>query len=159
MGAGGLFAGIVERHGAIELSENRRQPDAEERRALEAIRNGLGRDYLAFAEGAGRLVACETPVAAKTRLLADWWAAARSDLPANVMIALRRRDVSELNALGRTLMETHGRLGSERLTIGGASSLPATASSASATPRRSGSRTARAEQSSEPTGTKRRCSS
>ena len=120
VGAGGLFAGIVERHGAIELSENRRQPDAEERRALEAIRNGLGRDYLAFAEGAGRLVACETPVAAKTRLLADWWAAARNDLPANVMIALRRRDVSELNALGRTLMETHGRLGSERLTIGGA---------------------------------------
>ena len=119
VGAGGLLAGIVERHGAIELSGNRRQPDAEERRALEAIRNGLGRDYLAFAEGAGRLLACETPVAAKTRLIADWWAVAREDLPGNVMIALRRRDVSELNALARTLMETHGRLGRERLTIGG----------------------------------------
>lgn len=120
VGAGGLFAGIVERHGAIELGENRRQPDAEERRALEAIRNGLGRDYLAFAEGAGRLVTCETPQTAKTRLLADWWAAARDDLPGNVMIALRRRDVAELNALARTLMDTHGRLGRERLTTGGA---------------------------------------
>ena len=74
VGAGGLFAGIVERHGAIELTENRRQHDPEERRALEAVRNGLGRDYLAFAEGSGRLVASETPLATRTRLLADWWA-------------------------------------------------------------------------------------
>jgi conjugative relaxase-like TrwC/TraI family protein len=117
VGAGGLFAGIVERHGAIELGENRRQQDADERRALEAIRNGLGRDYLAFSEGAGRLVASETPLAAKTRLLADWWAAARDDLPGNVMIALRRRDVSELNALARELMDTHGQLGRERLKV------------------------------------------
>ena len=120
VGAGGLFAGIVERLGAIELSRNWRQPDAEERGALAAIRNGLGRDYLAFAEGAGRLVTCETPEAAKTRLLADWWAAAREDLPDTVMIALRRRDVAELNTLARTLMDTHGRLGPERLAIGSA---------------------------------------
>lgn len=120
VGAGGLFAGIVERHGSIEVGENRRQSDAEERRALEAIRNGLGRDYLAFAEGAGRLVACETPQTAKTRLLADWWAAARDDLPGNVMIALRRRDVAELNALARALMDTHRRLGRDRLAVGGA---------------------------------------
>lgn len=119
VGAGGLFAGMVERYGAVELSENRRQLDAEERNALAAIRNGLGRDYLAFAEGAGRLVACETPLAAKTRLLADWWAAARDDLPSNVMIALRRRDVAELNALARELMDTHGRLGDEQLRVTG----------------------------------------
>jgi len=115
VGAGGLFAGIIERHGAIELAENRRQHDPEERRALEAVRNGLGRDYLAFAEGTGRLVASETPLATRTRLLADWWAAARDDLPGNIMISLRRRDIAELNALARALMETHGRLGAERL--------------------------------------------
>ena len=92
-----------------------RQHDPEERRALEALRNGLGRDYLAFAEGSGRLVASETPLATRTRLLADWWAAARDDLPGNIMISLRRRDVAELNALARALMETHGRLGAERL--------------------------------------------
>jgi hypothetical protein len=109
----------VRGHGAVELGENRRQHDLEERRALEAIRNGLGRDYLAFAEGKGRMIASETPLAAKTRLLADWWAAARDDLPSNVMIALRRRDVAELNALARALMDSHGRLGRERLTING----------------------------------------
>jgi len=35
------------------------------------------------------------------------------------MLALRRRDVAELNALARGLMDSHGRLGRERLTIGG----------------------------------------
>jgi len=33
------------------------------------------------------------------------------------MISLRRRDVAELNALARALMETHGRLGVERLQL------------------------------------------
>jgi conjugative relaxase-like TrwC/TraI family protein len=117
VGAGGLFAGIVERHGAIELAENRRQHNPDERRALEAVRNGLGRDYLAFAQGTGRLVASETPLATRARLLADWWAAARDDLPGSVMIALRRRDVADLNALARATMETDGRLGAERLQL------------------------------------------
>jgi ATP-dependent exoDNAse (exonuclease V) alpha subunit len=35
------------------------------------------------------------------------------------MIALRRRDVAELNALARALMDSHGRLGRKRLTIAG----------------------------------------
>jgi hypothetical protein len=35
------------------------------------------------------------------------------------MIALRGRDVAELNALARALMDSHGRLGRERLTIAG----------------------------------------
>ena len=118
VGAGGLFAAIVERHGSVELTENRRQHDPDERRALEAIRNGVGRDYLAFADEHGRLISEETSVATKARLLADWWASAQSDLPGNVMIALRRRDVADFNALARTLMDTHGRLGEERLTFG-----------------------------------------
>ena len=120
VGAGGLFTGIVERHGAIELGENRRQRDRDERRALESIRNGLGRDYLAFAEGNGRLISSDAPVRTKIRLLSDWWEAARSDLSGNVMIALRRRDVAELNALAHALMDSHGRLGRKRLTVAGA---------------------------------------
>ena len=117
VGAGGLFTGIVERHGAIELGQNRRQGDLEERRALEAIRDGLGRDYLAFAEGKGCLISSDTPVRAKIRLLSDWWEAARTDHSANIMIALRRRDVTELNALAHALMDSHGHLGRKRLTV------------------------------------------
>jgi hypothetical protein len=119
VGAGGLFAGIVERQGAIELTENHRQHDTLERGALAAVRDGLGRDYLVFAEKRARLVVSDNPIEMRSRLLADWWSTARDDLASNVMIALRRRDVAELNALARGLMETHGRLGPDRFTVNG----------------------------------------
>jgi conjugative relaxase-like TrwC/TraI family protein len=119
VGAGGLFAGIVDRYGAVELTENRRQRDALEHDALDAIRRGLGRDYLSFVQRRERLVVSDNPLATRTRLLADWWRSARDDLPGNVMIALRRRDVAELNALARALMDSHGRLGTARLAVSG----------------------------------------
>ena len=119
VGAGGLFAGIVERKGAIVLHENRRQRDELERLALANVRAGLGREYLAFAEQRERLVVSEDPLATRMRLVADWWSHARSDLAGNIMIALRRRDVAELNALARGLMETSGKLGRERVTVAG----------------------------------------
>jgi conjugative relaxase-like TrwC/TraI family protein len=118
VGAGGLFEAIVDRYGAVELTENRRQRDELERAALAAVRDGLGRDWLAYAEGRGRLIVSDDPIAMRTRLLADWWACAKDDAAANVMIALRRRDVAELNSLARELMDTHGRLGAERATFG-----------------------------------------
>ncbi|HZR92284.1 MAG TPA: MobF family relaxase [Gaiellaceae bacterium] len=117
VGAGGLFAGIVEREGAIVLQENRRQRDPIEQDALARVRAGVGRDYLAYAETRERLVVSDSPVSTRARLLADWWQQARDDLAGNVMLALRRRDVAELNQLARQLMDADGRLGAERLTV------------------------------------------
>src|SRR3954452_15746423 len=117
VGAGGLFAGIVERQGAVVLTENRRQRDELERGALARVRAGVGRDYLAFAEKRERLVVSESPVTTRAHLLADWWEHARKDLPGNVILALRRREVADLNQLARALMESAGRLGVPRLTV------------------------------------------
>src|SRR6266516_1314926 len=117
VGAGGLFAGIVEREGAIVLRENRRQQDELEREALARVRAGVGRDYLAYAEKRERLVVSESPVTTRARLLADWWEHAHDDLAGNVMLALRRRDVADLNQLARSLMDADGRLGRERLSV------------------------------------------
>jgi conjugative relaxase-like TrwC/TraI family protein len=119
VGAGGLFAAIVERHGAVELSENQRQRDELERRALQAVRDGRGRDYLAVTEQRGRLTVSNDPLESRTQLLADWWSHARTDLPGTVMLAHRRSDVAELNTLARALMQTEGRLGEERLLAAG----------------------------------------
>ncbi|MGI8479613.1 MAG: MobF family relaxase, partial [Gaiellaceae bacterium] len=119
VGAGGLFTGIVEREGSVVLKENRRQRDELEREALARVRAGEGRDYLAYAEKRERLVVSERPVTTRARLLADWWEHARADLAGNVMLALHRRDVADLNQLARSLMEADGRLGKERLTIPG----------------------------------------
>src|SRR3954468_16853259 len=117
VGAGGLFAGIVEREGAVVLTENRRQRDELERVALARVRCGVGRDYLAYAEKRERLVVSESPVTTRARLLADWWEHARDDLAGNVMLALRRRDVADLNQLARALMDADHRLGKQRLTV------------------------------------------
>jgi hypothetical protein len=119
VGAGGLFAAIVESEGALRLGENRRQRDEMERRALDALRGGLGREYLAFAERNERVIVSDGPLETRARLLAGWWQAARDDLEGSVMIALRRADVAELNAAARTLMQADGRLGTERLAVGG----------------------------------------
>src|SRR5205823_14013961 len=83
VGAGGLFAGIVERQGAVVLTENRRQRDELERDALARVRAGVGRDYLAYAEKRERLVVSDSPVTSRARLLSEWWAHARDDLPGN----------------------------------------------------------------------------
>lgn len=115
--AGGLLAGIVAREGAVTLTENRRQHDPLERDALARVRAGVGRDYLAYAEKRERLVVSESPVTTRARLLADWWEHARDDLRGNVMLALRRRDVAELNRFARSLMDADGRLGKHRLTV------------------------------------------
>src|SRR5204862_276387 len=59
----------------------------------------------------------DSALTTRARLLADWWAHARDDLPGTVMLALRRRDVADLNQLARQLMDTDGRLGRERLRV------------------------------------------
>lgn len=119
VGAGGLFAAFCERLGAIELTENRRQLDPEERGALARVRAGESEEYLALAARRGRLAVFDDPLEARSRLLADWWKAAEHDLAGSVMLAYRRADVAELNKAARALMEAQGRLGPERLLVGG----------------------------------------
>jgi conjugative relaxase-like TrwC/TraI family protein len=115
VGPGGLYAAIVERIGAMELSENHRQRDQLERDALARLREGRSVDYLAHAATQGRLTLADTHVEAKARLLADWWRAANADLAGSVMIAYRRSDVAELNTVARALLDQQGKLGRDRL--------------------------------------------
>jgi conjugative relaxase-like TrwC/TraI family protein len=117
VGAGGLFAAIMERNGAVELRDHRRQRDELERRALALLREGGSRHYLAHAAEHGRLTVADNRAEAKARLVADWWRAARIDLRGSTMIAYRRADVAELNSVARTLLDREGRLGRERLDL------------------------------------------
>ena len=113
VGAGGLFAAIVGRYGAIRLTENRRQLDEHERRALAELRVGESRTYISQAASRGRLVVTDGPAEAKAQIVADWWRAAGT----GVMIAYHRVDVADLNAAAHTLMDEQGRLGSDRLLL------------------------------------------
>ena len=125
VGPGGLYAAIVERNGAVELHHNRRQRDELERSALALLRAGRSRDYLAHAAEQGRLTVAASRTEAKAQLIADWWQAACTDLPGSAMIAYRRADVAELNAVARTLLDREGRLGRERLRLDNGTELAA----------------------------------
>ncbi|MGH3005673.1 MAG: MobF family relaxase [Gaiellaceae bacterium] len=114
VGAGGVFAALVDRNGAVELHDNRRQRDELERRALSLLREGRSHDYLAHAAEHGRLAVAGNRAEAKAHLVADWWGAARDDLGGSAIVAYRRADVAELNAVARTLLDREGKLGQQR---------------------------------------------
>jgi conjugative relaxase-like TrwC/TraI family protein len=118
VGSGGLFQALCDELGAVELTENRRQHDPEERRALALLRGGNPEAYLSHAATNGHLHVDHDPITAKQRLLEEWWQAASSDPVSTVMIAHRRADVTELNRAGHALMLGAGRLGQDQLGFG-----------------------------------------
>jgi hypothetical protein len=111
VGAGGLYAALCDRLGALDLTQNHRQHDLSERQALAHLRVGDPELYLAHATKHGRLQVDEDATTAKQRLLEDWWQAAAGDPDGTVMIAYRRADIRDLNQAGHMLMLRAGRLG------------------------------------------------
>jgi conjugative relaxase-like TrwC/TraI family protein len=118
VGAGGLYAALCDRLGALDLSENHRQHELSERQALALLRAGHSERYLTHAAKHGRLQVDEDATAAKQRLLEDWWQATAHDSDDAIMIAYRRADIRDLNQAGHTLMLRAGRLGPDALRFG-----------------------------------------
>ena len=102
----------------FRAAQNRRQVDPNERELLAALRGGDPRLYLAHAASSGRLVVADDRGEAKRVLLSDWWQHGSLAPSENVMIALRRDDVLDLNLAAHVLMTDAGRLGRERLAVG-----------------------------------------
>ena len=121
--AGGGFAALVGRLGAVELTENRRQHEAWERETLDRLRTGEGgrAGMVAVVErydGKGRLHLGTTPAEVRTAMVADWYEARRTGEPV-AMLALRRRDVTELNARARALLVADGTVAADGVTASG----------------------------------------
>jgi Ti-type conjugative transfer relaxase TraA len=114
--AGGLFRALTTRLPAIELTDNRRQTHVWEQAALDELRHGDPDTAFAAYRTHDRIHAYDTPEQLRDRLVNDWWATARDDLPGSIMIALRRSDVDELNHRARAMMATAGRLTGPALT-------------------------------------------
>ena len=115
--AGGLFAALADRLGALELREVRRQREAWDRDALSALRRG---DVELFAEAYhahGRIVTAPSADAARGRLVGDWLEAHERGERA-VMIAHRRRDVADLNQRTRYALRELGHIGPDELVVG-----------------------------------------
>jgi conjugative relaxase-like TrwC/TraI family protein len=116
--AGGALAGLIDRVGAVELSENRRQQTSWERVALDALRMGRAHLALATYERAGRIHGLPTMVEAQNAMVARWAESFREGRDA-VMLAPSRREVGILNELARGELRRSGDLGADLLDVEG----------------------------------------
>jgi conjugative relaxase-like TrwC/TraI family protein len=113
--AGGAFRGLADSLGAVELREVHRQSQQWDRDALAQLRDGDVRAFTDAYRDHGRLVARPTAHELRLTLVDDWWESARTGKHDAVMIAHRRSDVADLNALARARMDRDGRLGPEQI--------------------------------------------
>jgi conjugative relaxase-like TrwC/TraI family protein len=108
--AGGLLPALASRVGVIELVENRRQRDPEERFITAALREGRTELAVRRLDAHGHVTVAHNSDALRDQMVLDWWShrAAGRDV---VMGAIRRSDVRDLNARAHAALEADGCLG------------------------------------------------
>jgi len=114
--AGAAFRAIVERVGAIEISEVRRQRDSWQQEATRELATGRTEAALGRYEAAGMVLGHDTLDAAKAALVAEW-DAARLERPrsSRMILAYRRDDVRDLNERARSARRKAGELGADQV--------------------------------------------
>jgi hypothetical protein len=118
--AGGGFAALVDRFGAVELTENRRQETQVQRQVAEDVAEGRAADALALLAESGRLQRFDDARQARTALVSEWARAELERPGSNLMLAHDRADVAELNRLARDWRDAWGFLSERRIHAGGA---------------------------------------
>ncbi len=112
--AGAAFRALAERHGAVEITEVRRQRAAWQCEATRELATGRTGEALGRYERAGMVEGAATREGACTALLDAWDAERRRDPgQSRVILAYRRVDVAELNRLARERLRAAGELGVE----------------------------------------------
>jgi conjugative relaxase-like TrwC/TraI family protein len=115
--AGGGFRALRLRLGASELTENRRQVQEWEQRAIDQVRAGRVEEAIAAYAEHDRVQAFDGRDDRDRAVLADWWQAHQAgEQP--VIYAHRRLQVDQLNRACQRLRAEHGQLGPERLAVG-----------------------------------------
>ena len=115
--AGGMFAALAKRLGAVELSDNLRQAAPWEQAALTSIRDGDVATGLRAYVDQGRVHTTDTAPAIRERIVSDWYAARATASEGVAMIAIRREDVRALNTAARARLVDDGRLGRPELAV------------------------------------------
>jgi conjugative relaxase-like TrwC/TraI family protein len=114
--AGGLFSGLASRLGFVELTENRRQRDPEERAVAAELRAGRVRDAIARLDHHGEVTVADNADVLRDGMVGEWHAA-RVRGEDVLMIAGRRAAVADLNERARELRIANGELGPEVFAI------------------------------------------
>lgn len=113
--AGAPLRRIVERHGAVEIAEVRRQRESWQRQATKELATGRTAEALGRYEAAGAVHGHDTSDEARRALVDDWLADRRREPTGSQMLmAYTRADVAELNRLARDALRAEGQLGPDQ---------------------------------------------
>jgi conjugative relaxase-like TrwC/TraI family protein len=113
----GAFRALVDRLGAIELSEVRRLRDPMERAAVELVRSGRGSSALAAYSDRDQLTLAETVSDLEAMVVGDRHAAQRAGEDAIILCRTRAR-TARLNELAQGLRLAEGELGEASIEVG-----------------------------------------
>ena len=116
--AGGMLRALDQHIGGIDLTENRRQHEAWEREALTHLREGRAHQALPLYDLHQRITSEPTANAARDHLVNDYLAAYQAG-DRVLMVAMRWRDIHELNHRARRLLLQAGHIEGPVLEIGG----------------------------------------
>jgi conjugative relaxase-like TrwC/TraI family protein len=108
--AGGLFTSLTQRLDAVELTENRRQQDPQERFVVNALRKGLVELAIRRLDDHGGVTIAHNTEALRDQLTLDWWKL-RGDGKDVLIGAVHHTDVDDINARAHALLEASGDLG------------------------------------------------
>jgi len=112
--AGAAFRALAERHGAVEITEVRRQREDWQRQATRELATGRTGAALERYEAGGMVMGHDTAEAAREALV-EGWAIERERSPrtSQMMLAYTRADVAALNGLARARLRAAGELGED----------------------------------------------
>lgn len=108
--AGGLFAALATRGPRVELVDNRRQRDPEERLVVTALRHGHTRFAVRHLDRGGRVTVATNSDALREEMVTDWLTHRETGADV-VMGAVRRADAADLNRRAHHRLEATGQLG------------------------------------------------
>lgn len=117
--AAGGFAALVDRLGAAELTENRRQRTDVQRQIAERLADGCPGDALTLLAEHDRLHAFDDAREARAALVAAWAEASLGDPGRGLILAHDRHEVGVLNAMARGALDDAGLLGPSRIVVAG----------------------------------------
>jgi len=112
IGAGGTFSTVSDRIGKAELTEIFRQDSAADKQALQSLRQGDSKAFLAHMKAEGRLSITKRTTDAHKQM-SDKFIASKAAIKDKIMIAGRRADVAALNKMARQQLKEQGQLSVE----------------------------------------------
>ncbi len=112
--AGGAFRALYDRHGAVKITEVRRQEAEWQKTATKQFGDGFADEALADYRAKGHIHQIGNGVDADARMVADWTASRHANpSDTHVMLAYTKVNVAALNQQAREAFKAEKRLGSD----------------------------------------------